>query len=308
MSTQTDEQHVREVIDAAMSGTRPPVDLSATALARGRRLRTRRRIGVAGVAVAASVLAAVAVPWAFGSDDDRAIDSSRLTASEPPAPQPQQPPGWWDMPATEMVATVEAILPDAVVVTSPGPLEADTPEGGPATGWINAELTGPAGPGRLNVILSPTWTRTTTLTPQPGAGGSTPSSSTDPTGGPVGGEDGLSAEEALGLVRSRSGGATTDGEPDRTSCDEVFTGHTECEQIRDEDGAIVGRRLTNRSGAVVMTEVVLVRDGGTIYAASVNSLDDKPGAGSPTSAARPPLTLDQLEALVRNDAWVSYEP
>jgi len=68
-------------------------------------------------------------------------------------------------------------------------------------------------------------------------------------------------------------------------------------------------RLTERwTDSVVINEVVLRRDGGTVYAASANSLDDTWGPDSAVSAPRPPLTLDQLEALVRNDTWVSYEP
>ena len=39
----SDEAYVREVLDSAMSGTRPPLDLPSAALTRGRRLRTRRR-------------------------------------------------------------------------------------------------------------------------------------------------------------------------------------------------------------------------------------------------------------------------
>ena len=55
----------------------------------------------------------------------------------------------------------------------------------------------------------------------------------------------------------------------------------------------------------MLHEVVLRRDGGTVYAASANTLDDKWGADSPLSAESPPLTLDDLENLVRNDVWVS---
>ena len=150
---ESDEDYVRDLIDAAMSGTRPPLDLSTAALARGRRLRTRRRSAWATTAVAASVLAA----------RDRAVDAAaaarpqrttadQVVATAPPAP-PEHRPGWWDMPATEMVSAVEAILPDGVVVTSPGPLIADSPAGGPATGWINPQVDASSGPGRLNVML-----------------------------------------------------------------------------------------------------------------------------------------------------------
>ncbi|RYB95210.1 hypothetical protein EUA93_13195 [Nocardioides oleivorans] len=283
---ETDEAFVREVLDSAMARTRPPYDLSTAALVRGRRLRIRRRIGITGAIVAASAVAAVAVPWAWGADDSRTTDASRIVATDPPAPRPQDLPGWWDMPATEMVSTVEAILPDEVTVTAPGPLEADTPEGGPAAGWINAHLAAPAGPGRLNVMLY-----------------RDPYSfvvATDPTM-PLG--DGSNPSSSQGPVE-----ITPDSEPDRTSCDEAFSGRTECVQIRDESGTVVGRRLTNRWGGTVVNEVVLARDGGIVYAASANTIEEKWDAGSPTTAPRPPMTLDELEALVRNDAWVSYRP
>ena len=80
-----------------------------------------------------------------------------------------------------------------------------------------------------------------------------------------------------------------------------------CEELLDTAGDVIGRRLTERwAGGVVINEVVLRRDSGTVYAASANTRDDKWGADSPRSASRPPLTLDQLEDLVRNDVWVSY--
>ena len=49
---------------------------------------------------------------------------------------------------------------------------------------------------------------------------------------------------------------------------------------------------------------MLRRDGGTVYGATANTLDDKWGRTSPASAEAPPLTLDHLEALLRNDTWV----
>lgn len=261
----SDEQYVRDVIDSAMSGTRPPVDLPASALARGRRLRTRHRATYAVAGIAASLALAVGVPW-LTPGSDRSVRGGDLVATQPPAPLPEAPLGWWDMPATDMVDAVRAIAPDAVTVTDPGPLEADTLEGGPAAGWVRPGLQGPAGPGALNVMLHP------------------------------------------GPVRS----ATVDGEGTvvAPSCGvERSTDRIRCEDLLDADGEVVGRRLSERWDAgVVINEVVLHRDGGTVYAASANTLDDKWDVDSPVSAPRPPMTLDDLENLVRNDVWVSYEP
>lgn len=260
----SDEAYVRDVIDAAMAGTRPPHDLFGAALARGRRLRTRRRMGVAAAAVAAGIAVGAAGPWLAGGAGS-ATHGDDLVATQPPAPVPSLPTvpaGWWDMPATEMVDAVRAIAPDGVTLTDPGPLEADSPGGGPAHGSINSHLAAATGPGSLNVILSP------------------------------------GAAPGLGLV-----GTDVD-----VSCDEQRSGRTECTELRDDQGSLVGRRLVNRSGGTVTREVTLRRDGGTVYAASANTLDDKWGADSPLSAAVPPLTLDDLENLVRNDVWVSYRP
>ncbi|MDR7255283.1 hypothetical protein J2X46_004285 [Nocardioides sp. BE266] len=300
---ESDEQYVRGVIDSAMSGTRPPLDLSSAALARGRRLRTRRRVVLASTAVAATVLAAVAAQQVLPGNGDAARDGSDLVATPGPAPLPEAPRGWWDMPATEMVTTVEAILPDGITVTDPGPLEADTPEGGPAHGWISSQLSGATGPGSLNVILSPYVDEPITVTEE--------GTSVAPTSGTDRGCEAPELSSATSCVEVPEGDEVVvapSGPDSDISCEAEFSGRTTCAQIRDEQGTVVGRRRTNRWGGTVMTEVVLRRDGGTVYAASANTLDDKWGADSPLSATQPPLTLDQLEDLVRNDAWVSYEP
>lgn len=300
---ESDEQYVREVIDSAMSGTRPPLDLSSAALTRGRRLRARRRVVLASTAVAATVLAAVAAQQVLPGDSSTARDGSDLVATQGPAPLPEAPHGWWDMPAAEMVTTVEAILPDGVVVTSPGPLEADTPEGGPAHGWIDAQLVGATGPGSLNVSLYPDADDTVTVTEEGTA--IAPTSSSDS------GCEAPELDSATSCTEVPEGEEVVvapSGPSSDISCGEELSGRTTCVQLRDEQGTVVGRRLTNRWGGTVMTEVVLRRDGGTVYAASANTLDDKWGADSFLSAQRPPLTLDQLEDLVRNDAWVSYVP
>ena len=278
----SDEQYVREVLDAAMSGARPPLDLPSAALSRGRRLRTRRRLAVAGTVAAVGVLAAVAAPLlAPGSVQTRpGGDGDGLVATQPPAPLPTQAAGWWDMPATDMVTAVEAIAPDGVLVTDPGPLEADTPEGGPASGSINPEVSGPRGPGRVNVVLWPDW-----------GGGSQ--------------ESGAAANGATAEPTPAEPYVGPDGWLD---CPGNLIDPQQCTVLHDAEGRTVGRRSVSRSGDLVVLEVTLRRDGGTVYAASVNSLDDKPGAGSAVSAPRPPMTLDELEDLVRNDVWVSYRP
>lgn len=291
---ESDEAYVREVLDAAMSGARPPLDLSTAAMARGRRLRSRRRLAVATTVAAAGALVAVAAPWLAASGDGAGTRGDDLVATQPPAPATARPAGWWDVPATDMVSAVAAILPDGVRVTDPGPLEADTPEGGPATGWINPTLTGPQGAGALNISLYPVVEGTSPTDPPVVA----PQGSCDAPehAGPVPCND-LGPGE-----RTTLSPAAVDND---ISCAAERSGPTDCVQLRDVDGTVVGRRLTGHWGGTVVNEVVLRRDGGTVYAASANTLDEKWGADSPVTATRPPLTLDQLEDLVRNDVWVT---
>ena len=154
------EFELRDLLERTMTGTAVPTTIGPQALRHGRRLRTRRRV----VGLAAS-----AVPPARRHPDPArnsgwwprpGIDPAGEPSARPRAAAgvaaPGDPRGWWSMPATDMVSTVEAILPDGVTVTSPGPLTAETEEGGPGAGFINAIVSGPAGPGRLNVILLPT--------------------------------------------------------------------------------------------------------------------------------------------------------
>jgi hypothetical protein len=164
--THTDDQlgrheaELHDLLQRTVNAVPVPVGLAPSALQHGRRQRTRRRVVcMAGGATAASVAAALIVSMARGGGAESVVDpagrpSSSATSSSPPTPAPAElPDGWWNMPAIDMVAAASAIVPDGVTVTSPGPLTADTPEGGPATGWINSILDGPDGPGRLNVML-----------------------------------------------------------------------------------------------------------------------------------------------------------
>ena len=274
------EFELRDLLERTMTGTAVPTTIGPQALRHGRRLRTRRRVvGLAASAVAASAAAILILPAIVGGGPASVIDPAgepSASASEPPQESPplgEVPEGWWSMPSVDMVSTAEAILPDGVTVTSPGPLTADTEEGGPGAGFINAIVSGPVGPGRLNVMLLPTVASATTGRENDASGDGT--------------------EMADG-----------DGQASYISCAAEHIGQTQCTQLRNVNGAVIGRRLVNHSGDVVTNQVSLRRNGGIVYAAAANTIDDKWGAQSPASADQPPLTLDQLEDLVRNDTWV----
>jgi hypothetical protein len=95
----------------------------------------------------------------------------------------------------------------------------------------------------------------------------------------------------------------------RYTCPGNLTSPDECVEITDVDGEVIGRRSVSTAGEVVINEVVLVRpNGGLVYVAASNSPDDKWSSGSTVAGPTVPLTLDQLEAIAEDEAWIGYEP
>lgn len=276
----SDEDFVREVLDSAMSGSHPPLGLTATALARGRRLRTRRRAGIAATAVAAAVVAGLALPSALGGDGGGAPDSSDLVATEPPAPEPALPPaptGYWDMQSRHMVMHLSDRLPEGRVVSDSGPLDADTPEGGLGRGFINSTLAfssaGDIVEGNVNLMMWPH--RSTALADAQGDDGDT---------------------VTLGL------------QDDHLACPENQQSVLTCLELTDAAGATIARRMTSLLGEVRVLEFTLVAGDGIVYGATANTVDDKWGEDSEVTAPRPPLDLAELEELVRDPVWTTYRP
>jgi hypothetical protein len=98
--------------------------------------------------------------------------------------------------------------------------------------------------------------------------------------------------------------------PSRVTCGKQARYADDCEEIVDADGSPVGR-LTSflQDGTVTFYEATLLGpDGGLVYLSAWNATDGKPGPGTPTSAPVPPLTLEQLRALVQDPVWTSYQP
>lgn len=276
-----DEDYVRGLLDSAISGSRPPLDLPAAALARGRRLRTRRRAGVATAVVAASVLAAVALPWAL-SGTGTVPDSNDLVATQPPAPAQTtapRPAGFWDMPSRTMVSALTARLPGGRVLADAGPLDADTPEGGPGRGSISSTIAfsegGDIRTGDVHLMLWPDSPRTALE----GVG----EASLDFTLGDAGGANDLLCP------------------PDQESL-------VSCTQVTRPDGTIAGRRSVTQLGELKVLEFVLAAGDGVVHGATANTEDSTWGAGSEVTASRPPLDLAELEELVRDPVWTSYRP
>ena len=276
----SDEAYVRAVIDAAMAETRPPLDLPSAALTRGRRLRTRRRVTLAAGVVVASLAVGVSAPWLLAGDDGP-VRGSDAVATQPPGPDPvaAAPSGWWDMPSRAMVNRLTEVLPSGVVLVDSGDLEADAPQGGMGRGFINptvgTSMDGAVVTGNVNLMMWPARTTPVNL-------------------------EGVGPEETTFQVGVQASRLTCPGDlgPSTTSCTE----------IRGSGGQPAGRRSTTAMGDLRIIEVVVVSGDGIVYGATANTDDDKWGAESQVTAPRPPLTMAQLEAIVRDQVWTSYQP
>jgi hypothetical protein len=81
----------------------------------------------------------------------------------------------------------------------------------------------------------------------------------------------------------------------------------ECTEVHDADGDIVGRGVRWGHEDVVNLEVTrLLPDGAIVYAASSNSSDAKPGVGSSTDRARPPVGLAELALIAQDPTWQAW--
>lgn len=158
-----DEAQLRSLLERSLSDVQAPDRLHDSALASGRRLRTRRRAGqVAGGLLAAAACTALVVTSVGGSNgtaDPGYAGDPTPTVAPSPTPSPNQdvqavrPPGWWDMSARRMVTVLRTVLPDGVTVTESERFVEGTTVRTMATGSLSGVLTGPAGPGAFQVIL-----------------------------------------------------------------------------------------------------------------------------------------------------------
>lgn len=278
----TDLDHgadLRERMDAATTDLVTPAGLTDAVLSDGRRLRRRRRtLAASGGVVAAGVVAALVAVNLGGGTATTGTD----VATQPPAPPaatvtvpgdtpsswngegdpfPEPPPGWWDAPGHLLAAQLQVALPDGVSVARS---EEDT-------GFLQAELDAPDGPGRFEVILYP-------------------------------------PDLAAGEERT-TGNARGPGHRSRTKCGLQARYADTCEELTDRDGRTIGRVVTFPQHQVTFYEATLLGpDGGLVYLATWNATDEKPGTGTEPSSETPPLTPEQLRDLVQDPAWTSYEP
>ncbi|WP_182523432.1 hypothetical protein [Nocardioides dongkuii] len=290
--------HLSERMERAVGGLRAP-DVAARAMARGRRQRTRRRLSYAAGGIAAATALVLAVPTFATDGPERGQDPSGPTMAADPAATSSTsaspttaPPGtggaavdecgatgtgWWSKPTTQIQADLSALLPEGTRI-------GDSEE--PVTGMWEGNLV--AGDDADFASL--------TLLPPPGVLG------------PV-----RTLEEVSRL--GRCGGGANEPMQAVKPCEEL-TNHLACEEIRSDDGTLVGVVTEHAEETIVdgreqptdrtyFMAVAAGPDGGHVelYVAEGTRADRPLTVHDP--ADEPALTLDQVREIVADPVWIS---
>ncbi len=296
-----DGADLRALMERTISPLSAPDEVGPVALTRGRRLRNRRRagVGIAGL-VAATAVAAAVVPSLGGSETTAPVASDPTPAPTPvptpappadtPSPGPDvppeewgdvNPPGWWDVPSTDMADTLEALLPAGVSVSSVDTTTegAEPGETHPGEGGLDGVLATGAGPGGFQLLLYP---------PELAPGDVPP---------PV------TTTDADGNEHTSVYAQAAETYAERTECRASYDA---CDQLRNAAGDVVGRVMSDSQRGTLLYEAFLLGpDGGALNFTVMNSTGEKPGNEAP-SAPTPPLTTGQLADLIQQPAWTAY--
>ncbi|MEV7431814.1 hypothetical protein AB0N29_19535 [Nocardioides sp. NPDC092400] len=283
------DRHLGERMERAVSGLRAP-DVAHLAMVRGRRQRTRRRLTCAAGGLAAATTLVLTVPTAATDWTGRDQDPSAPSVATDPAATAPAPgagasgapcgaaaTGWWSRSSTQVEADLSALLPGAVRIGG-------TDDRGAGT-WGGDLLAG----GDADFA-------SLTLLPPPGVPGGRTSLEELAEGGPCAGGSNAPMQAV---------------EP----CDQL-SGLVSCQEIRSEDGALVGvitegleqtvvdvkDRATDRSYVLA---TVAVPDGGHVelYVAEGTRADRPDTVHDP--ADEPALTVDQVRDVVTDPVWTA---
>jgi hypothetical protein len=264
----TDETLVRDVLHRATDDLTAPVPSLTAAATHGGRRLRRRRRSVAAAGTLCAV-ALIAVPVVASLGGSSATSGPEVATDPTPSQEPS-PPG----PTPHLVDNDGwAQMPAAEMATT-------------------FEGLAPAGIGLTDVMLT---------------------NEDRAPGEPVRKARGYLLAD-LTVDGSPAGGMNvllwvTGQRADKYTCPGNLISPDDCVEITGADGETIGRRSVTTSGDVVVEEVALLRpNGGVVYVAASNSTDDKWGAGSAVAGPVVPLTLDQLQAIAEDDAWLGWEP
>lgn len=277
----TDEQRLREMLDSSVSDVRSPAHTEDRARSTGRRIRTRRRIGVGLSAAAVAAVVAVGLPNVIGGGgDDRGRDAA-VPATSTQAQSPESE-AWWDMPASEMAELLSSLLPEGVELSDPELVNTDAAPGEPEeeeemTGYLVATLTTADGPGKVNMVLAG---HEATKAVGTGEGKKSDPSMRSPV-----------EKSAMGKARY--------------SCDPRWVIDLDsCTVIKDDTGTVIGQVMdTTKNGVRDLGVTMAAPNGGTVMIDVANTLDNKWPDGATPSSPRVALTRAQLQAIASDPAW-----
>lgn len=279
MNDHDHDPHVTERMDRAVGGLRAP-DVLQGAMASGRRQRTRRRLAYGAGGIAAVTALALTLPAVAGDRQDPATTpvatdpTSATTAS--PAPEPgasednpcgEAATGWWSAPSEQVSADLATLLP-----------------AGTRVGRTDDDATGAWG-GNLVTGGDEDFT-SLTLLPPPGTPGG-----------------------RLTLAELSEGGECFGGSNAPMQavqpCDEI-SGVLDCEEIRAEDGELVGvvtEQVEQGTDATYVLAVVTGPEGGHVelYAASGTRSDRPDTVRDPADV--PALSMEQAKQVVTDSGW-----
>lgn len=279
MTDHDHDPHLADRLDRAVAGLRAP-DVLDGAMASGRRQRTRRRLAYGAGGLAAVTALALTLPAVAGDRQDGATVpvATDPTTAVPATPAPEAggaddapcgeaATGWWSTPGEQVRTDLGALLPD-----------------GTRVGATDDDATGTWG-GNLVTDRDDDFT-SLTLLPPPGTPGG-----------------------RLSLEELSEGGECFGGsnEPMQAvqPCAEI-TGVEACEEIRAEDGELVGvvtEQVEQGTGATYVLAVATGPEGGHVelYAAAGTRADRPDTVRDPDDV--PALTMQQAREIVTDPGW-----
>lgn len=274
------DHHLGERMDRAVDGLRAP-DVLDGAMVRGRRQRTRRRLTYAAGGIAAATALVLTLPAVArdlpGRGQDLAADPTS-TSSSTPSPQASDTAdnpcgevatGWWSTPSEQVRTDLAALLP-----------------GGTRVGRTDDDATGVWG-GDLVTAGDEDFV-SLTLLPPPGTPGG-----------------------RLTLEELSEGGECFGGSNARMQavkpCAEI-AGVLDCEEIRSEDGELVGvvtEQVEQGTNATYVLAVATGPGGGHVelYVAEGSRADRPDTVRDPADV--PAVTMEQAKQVVTDPAWTS---
>ncbi|WP_340536711.1 hypothetical protein [Nocardioides sp. GXZ039] len=290
---QSDENagSLRERMSRSLDGLSVPGDLPGAVLTAGRRARRRRRLAATGGTLGVAALAvAVVWPLAGGADDPTPVGSPEGTTGWATSPDPGQ-------------ASVPGATTSDPGVPTPGIPQYSEPAPGEAHGWWNRTAR------QMFAVLEERLPEDMTIEDAYPEFADQVGVLVVRTDSPVGRG---TIELRLSAPGERSNDMRCEAYAWAWSKAERDLYNAECRELTDAGGEVVGRVISTdarEAGGQLRDHTVELRteDGGIVSGSVANTVDEKWYPNSPASAELPPLTVPQIENLLRDPIWTTGE-